>query len=78
MAKKLFELVDETFSVSPEEINDNSTPETIENWDSFNSLVLIDKLESEYDVQFTLDEIEDVRNVSDIKRHLTNHGVKFE
>ena len=28
--------------------------------------------------QINMDEIEDVHSVSDIKRHLQNHGVKFE
>lgn len=78
MRKILFDLLAEVFSISSSEINDYSSPETIENWDSFNGLVLVDKLESEYNIKFTMDEIEDVSNVSDIKRHLKNHGVKFE
>ena len=78
MRKILFDLFAEVFSISSSELNDYSSPETIENWDSFNGLVLVDKLESEYNIKFTMDEIEDVSNVSDIKRHLKNHGVKFE
>jgi acyl carrier protein len=78
MTQKLYDLLAEVFSISSNEISDNSSPETIENWDSFNGLVVVDKLESEYNIKFTMDEIEDVSNVSDIKRHLKNHGVKFE
>jgi len=78
MTQKLFSLIAETFCVPVNSINEQSNPETIENWDSFNGLVLVDKLESEYDIKFTLEEIENVKNIADIKRHLTNHGVKFE
>lgn len=56
-------------------ITDESSPDTLQNWDSFNGLVLVDELEKEFSVQFTLDEILDVKTVADIKRHLKNHGV---
>ena len=78
MIIQLYTILSKVFSVPVTEINDKSSPETIENWDSFNGLVLVDKLESEFNVKFSLDEIQDVKNVSDIKRHLKNHGVKFD
>ena len=59
------------------EINDSSSPETIENWDSFNGYVLLDELESEFKVKFSIEEVIDVKNVADIKRHLKNHGVNL-
>jgi acyl carrier protein len=59
------------------EINDQSSPESIENWDSFNGYVLLDELESEFNVKFTMDEVLDVKTVSDIMRHLQNYGVNF-
>ncbi len=62
-------------SVPVSQINDQSSPETIERWDSFNGLVLVDELEAEFKIKFTLDEVLDVRNVGDIKKHLRNHGV---
>lgn len=57
------------------QVNDQSGPETITSWDSFHGLVLVDNLETEFKIKFTLDEILDVKNVSDIKKHLRNHGV---
>ena len=59
------------------EINDNSGPETIERWDSYNGLLLVDELESEFNISFSLEEMYDTHNISDIKRHLKNHGVSF-
>ena len=57
------------------EINDESSPETIENWDSFRGLVLADELETKYDVKFILDDLISVKTVDDIKKNLAKHGV---
>ena len=56
-------------------LTDESRPEDIENWDSYNGLLLVDKLESEFNVEFTVEEVFDVNSISDIKKHLLNHGV---
>ena len=52
--------------------------EDIENWDSYNGLLLVDELESEFNVSFTVEEVYDVRSIADIKRHLKNHGIKLD
>lgn len=56
-------------------LNDQSGPENIKNWDSFNGLVLVDEIENYFNVKFSLEEIIDVKTISDIKRHLKNHNV---
>ena len=68
-------IVSKVFSILESEVNDQSSPENIESWDSFNGLVLVDELESHFKVKFTISEITDVKNVADIKRHLKNHNV---
>ena len=78
MAKKLYDIISKVFSVKISEINDESSPETIESWDSFNGLILVDELESNFNIKFTVSEIIDVKNVKDIKRHLNNHGVDLD
>ena len=75
MSKKLYEIISKVFSVQISEINDESSPETIESWDSFNGLILVDELESNFNIKFSVSEIIDVKNVKDIKRHLNDHGV---
>ena len=75
MSKKLYDIISKVFSVQISEINDESSPETIESWDSFNGLILVDELESNFNIKFSVSEIIDVKNVKDIKRHLNNHGV---
>ena len=78
MSEKLYNVIAKILDVPISEINDESSPETIENWDSFNSLVLADELESEFNVSFSLEEIIDSANVSAIKKHLKNHGVSLD
>ncbi|MCH8833629.1 MAG: acyl carrier protein [Thaumarchaeota archaeon] len=75
MTKKLYKIISEVMSVPASMITDQSGPENIENWDSFHGLVLVEKLENEFNVKFTLDEVIDVKKVADIKRHLKNHKV---
>ena len=75
MSEKLYNIISKVFSVPVSEINDESSPETIEAWDSFNGLILVDEIESNFNVKFLVSEIIDVKNVKDIKRHLKNHGV---
>jgi len=78
MSKKLYDIISKVFSVQISEINDESSPETIEYWDSFNGLILVDELESNFNIKFSVSEIIDVKNVKDIKRHLNNHGVDLD
>ena len=78
MSEKLYNIVSKVFSVPITEISDESSPETIESWDSFNGLILVDDLESNFNVKFTVSEITDVKNISDIKRHLKNHGINVD
>ena len=68
-------IVAKVFSLSESEITDESGPESIETWDSFNGLVLVDELENYFKIKFSISEITDVKNIADIKRHLKNHNV---
>jgi len=78
MSEKLYSIISKVFSVSINEINDESSPQTIKSWDSFNGLVLLDELESNFNVKFSILEITDVENVKDIKRNLKNHGINLD
>jgi acyl carrier protein len=70
-------MIAKIMDVPESDITDESGPETIANWTSFNSYVLLYQLETEFNVKFTIDEAMDVQIVADIKRHLKNHGVNF-
>jgi len=78
MSKKIYEIISNVMDCPITEINDDTNPESIDNWDSSNSLILLDQLESKFQVKFELDEIENVNSVKDIKKYLSNHGVVLD
>jgi acyl carrier protein len=78
MTDKVFTIVSKVFSIPEYEINDESGPENIESWDSFNGLILVDELENNFNIKFTLSEVTDVKTVGDIKRHLKTHNVDLD
>ena len=75
MSKKLFNIISRIMEIESSELTDESGPENVENWDSYNGLLLVDEIESEFNVKFTIEEIFDINSITDIKKHLTNHGV---
>ena len=78
MSKKLYVLIGRIMDVPVTELNDNSSPETIPSWDSFNSYLLLDELESEFQTVFSIDEVVETKNIADIKKHLKNHGIVLD
>ena len=68
-------IISKVFSIPESEVNDQSGPENIESWDSFNGLILVDELENYFKIKFSISEITDVKTVADIKQHLKNHNV---
>jgi|TARA_B110000263_G_C14924610_1_gene336403 acyl carrier protein len=75
MANKLYEIISNVMKIDITTISDELGPETIENWTSFNGYVLLNELQTGFNVKFTLTEAMDVKNITDIKRHLTNKGI---
>ncbi|MDC0168847.1 acyl carrier protein [Candidatus Nitrosopelagicus sp.] len=75
MTDNVHAIVAKVFSISETDVNDESGPENIESWDSFNGLILVDELENNFKIKFSISEITDVKTVADIKRHLKNHNV---
>ena len=73
--QKLITLLSKVLDVAPDLIMDSTSPENTETWDSYNALVLVSELESEFDVSFSMDEIYEVKCVGDIKAALTRHGI---
>jgi acyl carrier protein len=78
MSKKLYKIISNTLSIPLSEINESSGPENTEGWNSFKGLLLLDELEKEFNIKFTIDEIYDVKIVSDIKNILEKHSINLE
>lgn len=63
MKEKVCEILSQVMGVRSEELNDDSSPDTVENWDSLRHMNLILALEEEFEVQFTDEQIIDMMNV---------------
>ncbi len=75
MSEKLYQIISNVMKIDITVITDELGPETIENWTSFNGYVLLNELETGFDIKFTINEAMDVKNIADIKRHLRNKGI---
>ena len=78
MSKKLYDIVSKVFNVNLNSINDDSSPENLEEWDSFNFYVLLDEIENEFDVKFDLDETLEIKKIGDIKKLFVKYGIRCE
>ena len=72
MEDKIKEVISNIFETPLNEINDQSSPDTIENWESINHMKLITALEEEFDVEFTDEEVLEMQNVKLVKYILSN------
>lgn len=75
---RLKKILSKVLGVDEKNINDNSSPDNIESWDSFNGLMLVSELENEFKISFTIDEVINVKTVGGIKKALIKHGVKLD
>ncbi len=77
MSNKLYSIISKVMDVPESEINDQTSPETVKAWDSLNLYVLIDDIETEFNVKFILEEILEIKNVGHFKKLLANHGCEL-
>ncbi len=76
--EKLFEIVSRVFNIPINEINYESNPENIKNWDSFTGYVLLDEIEINFDVKLTMDESLEIEKIGDFINILKKKGINFE
>ncbi len=77
MSEKLYEIVANVFNVEQSKINDETSPENLEQWDSFNFYVLLDEIENQFSITFNLDETLEIKKIGDFKQLLEKNGVKI-
>ena len=77
MEKKLKELLAKIFSVDASAITDNTTPDTLENWDSLRHMNLVVSIEEEFGVELSDDQVVEILSYQLIKIVLQEHGVEF-
>ena len=75
MSEKLYQIVSKVFGVDVSKINDETNPENLEEWDSFNFYVLLDEIENEFNIKFDLDETLEIKKIGDFKKMFEKHGI---
>lgn len=65
------------FKIDAKSIDDDSSVDTIETWDSLTHLNLVLALENEFDVSFTEEQTVEMMNYQLIKINLTELGISF-
>ena len=65
----------EVLGVSPDSINDTTSPDNTPQWDSMAAMNLVVAIEDEFDVRLSTAEIISMRNVAIVKKVLTAKGV---
>ena len=71
----LKELFARVLDIDKNDINDNSSPNNVALWDSFNGLMLVSELEKNFNVRFNINEVMSVKNFKDVKWILKKHNV---
>jgi acyl carrier protein len=65
-------MASDLFGVPAERINAASSPETIENWDSIQHLNLVLAVEEKFGVQFSPEEIEQMKTIGETAKLVEN------
>ena len=74
----LRQVMADIFGVAAETVNEDSSIDTLPDWDSLRHLNLILALEQKFQISFTEEETVEILNYQLIKMALEKHGVKFE
>ncbi len=77
MKKKLKQIMSQVFEVPIEEITENTSPDTVEKWDSLQHMNLILALEDAFNVTFSSEEITEMLNYKLIVMTLREYGIKI-
>ncbi|MBD5105185.1 MAG: acyl carrier protein [Ruminococcaceae bacterium] len=75
--ERLNEVFRDIFDDDTIEVNDSTTADDIEDWDSLNHITLIDAVESEFGVRFTMGEVSGMKNVGEMAEIIKERGKKL-
>jgi acyl carrier protein len=74
---RLTQMVAEVLGVTPDLLSEESSPESISNWDSLGHLNLVIALEEEFGVNLSADDVMAMRSMGVIRRILHQSGVEI-
>jgi acyl carrier protein len=69
-------IVAKVFAIPEETVNDSLALRDIPSWDSMSHMMLIAKLEEDFSIELSGDEIADFRSVGDVREALERRGLK--
>ena len=72
--QRLNEVFRDVFDDDSIEVNADTTAADIEDWDSLNHITLIDAVESEFGVRFTMGEVSGMKNVGEMAQIIKERG----
>ena len=75
--ERLNEVFRDIFDDDTIEVSDSTTADDIEDWDSLNHITLIDAVESEFGVRFTMGEVSGMKNVGEMAEIIKERGKKL-
>ena len=75
---KIERIISEVFNLPVSEINSDLTPDDIEIWDSLSQLLLIDRIESDFDIILEIEEIFSIFKIGDIFNILSKKNCDLE
>ena len=75
-ADRLYNTLAAVLGIDRRDLSEESSPDTIQNWDSLNHLNIILAVEGEFGVGLSPDDAMEMRNVGLIRSILRGHGVE--
>jgi acyl carrier protein len=75
LRERVFRIISQLMDIPVEQVNEHSSPENLEKWDSFQHMNLILALEDEFKIRFTDEEIVEMGNVGAILAALQSRSV---
>lgn len=71
--QSIVEIARDIFGNDSIELTEKSTAMDIEEWDSLTHLSLVNELEEKYDIEFTLDEVAESKDIGELLNALLKH-----
>jgi acyl carrier protein len=75
MSDALIQLFAEVLQVEPAKLNDNSSPDTVKQWDSLAAMKLVDAIEETFKVQLSTKEIMKMSTIGLARKTLQGKNV---
>lgn len=70
--KRLKQILSKVLEIDEDQITEETSPDNVETWDSFNHLLLISEIENVLGINFKMEEIQKMKSYRDLREFLEN------